>query len=183
MKKKIEHEEHSDHASGNRTEHSDTKYRIRRKNDLQCNNPQNRHEDTKLDTVYVPKHELITINRWWYRERVSILKGDGCNTGIVSKEFVRWNEHICEMKNKKMTIKHSEKQRDEHSNELFTNGTLELESHRYICNWITANSRYDVIIGMPGHVGNNDKIDSQNSIIQVYYNKVKISTIEEQKET
>ena len=46
-------------------------------------------------------------------------------------------------------------------------GTLRLGAHAYTSNWIVANCRYDVLLGMPWHVAHNPSINYEQRIVKV----------------
>lgn len=43
--------------------------------------------------------------------------------------------------------------------------TLKIGNHNYKSNWVVADSRCDVLLGIPRHVANNPKVDSDMRIV------------------
>ena len=100
---------------------------------------------------------------------VRVLKDDGCNTNVVSKEFLAKyrSRNIFEVCQVNVTVEYSQKGTKEEASEVRLNGTLRLGAHTYTSNWIVANFRYDVLLGMLWHVAHNPSINYEQKIVKV----------------
>ena len=58
-----------------------------------------------------------------------------------------------------VVVNHSNEGTSENASRFVLNGTLRIGSHTYTLNWVVANCRYDVLLGMPLHVAHNPQID------------------------
>ena len=110
----------------------------------------------------VPTEPLIVLKGTINGRRATMLKDDGCNTNIVSKEFLMKSRSLFKIVKTDTSIHHSKKGSGERANEMILNGTIMIGSHTYTSNFLVGSSRYDVLLGMPWHVANNPKIDYYN---------------------
>lgn len=97
----------------------------------------------------------------------SVLKDDGCNTNIMSHEFLRKYRHLLEVRDANISISHSKKGADEEPKYVVVNAAVQIGAHVYTSNWAVAKARYDILLGMPWHVHHNPKVDYINRKVQV----------------
>lgn len=91
--------------------------------------------------------------------QATILKDDGCNTNVMSKTFVQMYRHLLDVRPTTATINHSSKHVKEESGEMVVGAEVEIGPHQYTSNWVVADCRYDIMLGMPWHVENDLKIN------------------------
>ena len=67
---------------------------------------------------------------------LKVLKDDGCNTNVVSREFLAKfrSRNIFEVFLENVTVQHSQKGTTENASEVILNGTLRLGAHTYTSN-------------------------------------------------
>ena len=109
--------------------------------------------------INIPMEDLIVVTGLLEGISVTILKDDGCNTNIVSIEFFEANMHSFKWIPCKTKVNHSNKESNETATKLILGATLQIGDHSYRSNWLVANCRYDVLLGMPWHVENNPLVD------------------------
>ncbi len=109
----------------------------------------------------VPFDELIVVEGLMEGEKVRVLKDDGCNTNIISNEFFQRNCGLLKWKHCDIEVKNSSKESNELATKIVLGGTLQIGDHLYKSNWLVANCRYDILLGMPWHVETKPKIDYQ----------------------
>lgn len=87
---------------------------------------------------------------------VSVLKDDGCNSNMISKDFVQHHKHLLGRKIRQadMWIRNSKAGTRERSGLSLENGHIAIQDHSYSSGWVVGDSRYDVTLGMPWHVQN-----------------------------
>ena len=115
----------------------------------------------------VPTKPLIVLEGTLNGREAKILKDDGCNTNLVSKEFLAKNRNLFRIANTRTSIQHSKKGLGERASEMILNGKLQIGSHIYNSNFLVGDCRYDVLLGMPWHVANNVKSDYPNHRVLV----------------
>ena len=81
-----------------------------------------------------------------------VLEDDGCNTTILSNEFVDRYHHLTDVHPAKFQILHSDKTTTEVASKVVLGVKVDIAGHLYTSNRVVANARYDVILGMPWHV-------------------------------
>lgn len=57
------------------------------------------------------------------------------------------------------SINHSSRDVTVQTNEIVLDTEIQIGDHKYKSNWIVADCRYDVLLGMPWHVDCSSKID------------------------
>ena len=107
----------------------------------------------------IPVRKLIVLEGSINEEPARILKDDGCNTNVASKEFFLRHRELFETRDENTDVTHSNKNNSEISNEIVLNGLIQCGSHRYRSNFAVANCRYDVLLGMPWHTDVQPRID------------------------
>lgn len=127
----------------------------------------------------IPVEPLIVMYGALQGKSVKVLKDDGCNTNVVSRQFVQNNRSLFEIVDKKVQVNHSKKGTKEDASEVILNGTLNLGNHTYTSHWVVADSRYDVLLGMPWHVANNPSIDYENRTVQIGDDAIPVDSTEE----
>lgn len=84
--------------------------------------------------------------------QVNILKDDGCNTNVISKSFVNQHRHLLKIKPASIIINHSDKNATEKAQEMVMDTEIRIGPRIYKSNWIVADCRYDILLGMSWHV-------------------------------
>ena len=115
----------------------------------------------------VPMEDLIVLDGSLDGKRVRVLKDDGCNTNVVSHEFFSKNRRYFKWKKCKIEVRHSKSDSVENSSKVILGATLVVGKHSYKSNWLVANCRYDVLLGMPWHVAFNPNINYEKRIVKV----------------
>ena len=100
---------------------------------------------------------------------VKILKDDGCNTNVVGIEFLKKpkTRELFKIQKEKIEVSHSRRGSTEEATEVIINGTLKIGPHTYKSNWVVADCRYDVLLGMPWHVAHNPDINYKNRTVHI----------------
>ena len=119
------------------------------------------------DDKEVPIDPLIVLEGTINGQKARMLKDDGCNTNLVSKEFLQRNRRLFKVIRTRTSIQHSMQGSGERASEMILNGTIKIGSHVYTSNFLVGSCRYDVLLGMPWHVANNPKIDYPNRRVLV----------------
>ena len=128
--------------------------------------PAIRQADSVTDGT-IPVENLLVIDGFLNGKMVKILKDDGCNTNVISRDFVATNKDIFHTLDTKTTAAHSKKGSHEEATQVVVDGVLNMGSHKYRSNWAVADCRYDVLLGMPWHVRHNPDIDYEARSIPV----------------
>lgn len=104
------------------------------------------------------------------RKQFIALKDDGCNTNVLSKDFVRHNRAILRVFRTDIKISHSRKTAEESSDEMVTDTELQIGAHRYNSNWAVVNCRYDVLLDVPWHTDSLPGVCYETKIVSVDVN-------------
>ena len=115
----------------------------------------------------VPVKELMILDGSLNGKRVRVLKDDGCNTNVVSRDFFEINKGKLKWKKCEVEVRHSKHNSVERSSEVIVGATLVINGHVYKSNWLVANCRYDVLLGMPWHVSSNPDTNYKHRIVKV----------------
>ena len=115
----------------------------------------------------MPITDLFVLEGSMNGIRVDVLKDDGCNTNVISREFAKRNEHRLRFVSRKMSVAHSSKNTDEVATRVAVGATLMIGRHEYKSNWIITDARYDVILGMPWHKQCNPTIHYDKRVVEV----------------
>lgn len=115
----------------------------------------------------VPVKPLFVLKGRLNGVSVRVLKDDGCNTNVISQRFLDHNRHRFEVIKSNIEVYHSRDGSKEDSTEVVLNGTIKIGSHNYTANWVVAECRYDVLLGMPWHVANSPCIDYKKRVVRV----------------
>lgn len=92
-------------------------------------------------------------------QQVKVLKDDGCSTNVISREFVDKHRKFLNIQSTSFFINHSSKNSTEKANELVVNTEIQIGDHTYRSNWIVADCRYEILLGMLWHVACCPTID------------------------
>lgn len=98
------------------------------------------------------------------REAV-VCKDNGCNTNVLSREFVKRNRQLLKIQKRKSIIRRSSRESIKTVSKIVMDADIEIGKHRYRSTWVVANCRYDALFGMPWHVENNPDVDTWNTVI------------------
>lgn len=99
--------------------------------------------------------------------QIILLKDDGCNTNVISRNFVQRNRKHLHIQNSDSKIIHSNRDFVEESIEVVINATIQIGYHKYSSNWAVASCRYDVLLGTPWHHDMNPITDYTNGTVTV----------------
>lgn len=105
-------------------------------------------------------------------ENVSILKDDGCNTNVISADFVNKHRKKLDVRKCNLDIYHSSKETREQAKEIVFDTGIRIGDTTYRSNWAISNTRYDVLLGMPWHEQNNPNINYQIKEVNVNGNNL-----------
>ncbi len=100
-----------------------------------------------------------------------VLKDDICNTNVVSQELFEKNFKYIYWKQCNFELSHLEKGSVE-SSKAILEATLKIGKHSYKSNWLEANCRYNVLLGMTWDVAHNLSINYENRIVKVCGNEL-----------
>ena len=100
----------------------------------------------------IPIATLIFLDGCLNGIPVRVLKDDGCNTNVISKEFFNFHADCFDVIEKRVEIYHSNRQNTEMATQIVVNARLSCGEHVYRSNFTVANCRYDVLLGMSWHV-------------------------------
>jgi hypothetical protein len=110
------------------------------------NNMNDRPDDS------IPIKPLFVVNGTLNERNVRILKDDGCNIIVVLKKFVQKNAGAFKTMCRNVTVNHSAEDKVEQATQVLLEGKLKMGNHEYVSNFVVANCRYDILLGMPWHV-------------------------------
>lgn len=112
---------------------------------------QNREEYLTKD--YLVLVEPFIVLSWTLNNiPVQILKDDGYNKNIESKQLLNRNLHLFQLISRKCMIQHSEKHTNELTAWIVFNKTLRTVFRTNNTNWLVSDRSYDVLLGAPWHV-------------------------------
>lgn len=94
-----------------------------------------------------------------------VLKDDGCTSNVVSKEFAEAHQESLTLTPVLVDVNHSKQDAHEIATEMIANGTVRIGSYSYSGNWIVADCRYDVLLGLPWHTEEAPCIDYEGRTI------------------
>lgn len=103
----------------------------------------------RVESPSVPTSPLLVLYGNIYSLQCKILKDDGCNTNIISADFIKKNRKYFTKINKALPIKNSYEHSSETTNMVVLDAVLQIWKHQYRPNWAVVNCRYDVILGTP----------------------------------
>lgn len=126
-----------------------------------------RADTATTDDEEVPIADLITLFGTVAGQQVTILKDDGCNTNVISRTFVNRNRHLFNIEKTSVTIHHSNKKIVEKAEEVIVGAEIGIGSHTYRSNWIVADCRYDILLGMPWNVDCRPSVDYKSKTIKI----------------
>lgn len=89
------------------------------------------------------------------RKQCKILKYYGCNTNIISADFLKRNQKYLKIRQQITNIEHSNENSSMLSSTIVVDATVQIRNHNYRSNWAVVNCRYDVILGTPWRMDNN----------------------------
>lgn len=92
------------------------------------------------------------------------------------------NRKLFEIENVPSCVNHSQNGTSEKSSELILSGTLKLGAHKYTSNWVVANARYDVLLGIPWHVAHNPRVDYVQRVVQVGDDEIPVDPFDNKSE-
>lgn len=95
------------------------------------------------------------------------MKGDGCNTNVISKSFFEWHKHMLNVKESHACISYCMKDFTKQPEHVLAQTTLELGDLKYNSNWVVSSLRYDITLDMSWHQENNQNADYKKGTITV----------------
>jgi hypothetical protein len=130
----------------------------------------------QMVVVVTPIEPLFIMNGTLNGKNVRILKDDGCNTNVVSRKFVQSNAEAFKTMCRNVTVTHSAEDRVEQATQIIMDGRLKVGNHEYLSNFVVANCRYDVLLGMPWHVASNPRVSYTAREVQLNDGALPVST-------
>lgn len=130
----------------------------------------NKNDSNKTDGCRgdsIPIEPLFVMNGTFNGMPVRILKDDGCNTNVVSRKFVQRNAEAFKTIRRNVKVNHSDDDRVEQATQIILDGRLKVGNHEYLSNFVVANCRYDVLLGMPWHVASNPQVSYPARVVQL----------------
>ncbi len=115
----------------------------------------------------IPMEDLLVLEGSLDGHKIRILKDDGCNTNVVPHEFSQANREKFNWEKCNVEVSHSMKDSIENDSSVLLAATLRIDKHFYKSNWLVANCRYDILLGMQWHVTYNSSIDYQKKTVSV----------------
>lgn len=107
----------------------------------------------------IPVEDLIIFEGEMHGQVVEILKDDGRNTNVVSKDCARRNAHLFQLEEADLIITHSKRNSEEKSGQVIVQAEVKVGLHSYTSNWAVVDCRCDVLLGMPWHKENKPEVD------------------------
>ena len=107
----------------------------------------------------IPVESLLVLDGELGVRKVSILKDDGCNTDVVSRDFAHRNAHLFDLMQCSIPVSHSKKDTSELATQVIVRRNLQIGTHQYLSNWAVADCRYDVSLGMPWYIQAKPEVD------------------------
>lgn len=90
-----------------------------------------------------------------------ILKDDGCTSSVISREFAEVHRNKFAFCPILMDLCHSKQGSRGIATKMTASGTLGIGNQSYTADWIVADARYDVLLGISWNVDCNQKADYQ----------------------
>lgn len=81
----------------------------------------------------------------------NILKDDGCNTKVISRDFTNKRRHKLDIRDFKLAICHSHKSMEEYATEIVLNTALKIGRTKYNSNWAISTVLYEVVLVILWH--------------------------------
>lgn len=78
--------------------------------------------------------ELIKLMVILVGQQVSILNDDGCNTNVISSDFLNKNRLILKVEEISANVNHSSNEVAEEGNEMVIDAEVEIGTHKYSSN-------------------------------------------------
>ena len=126
------------------------------------------HAHVKILIDPIPVKPLIVFGGTANGIDATILKDDGCNTNVISKDFYeKYAKAFQEESLQGVRIQHSNKGSREDSELVLKNVLIKISKQSYISNFVAAECRYDVILGTPWHVACSPHTDYNNRSVQI----------------
>ena len=134
------------------------------------------HEDYIPTDGPIAVELLNVLKGWLHGKAVKVLKDDECDTNVLSTQFLRNTRTLFKIAKVRSCVNHSQKDTSEEFEELIISGTLKLGTHVYTSNWVVANGRYDVLLGMPWHVAHYPRVDCFQRVVQVGGDEISVNS-------
>jgi len=115
----------------------------------------------------IPVEPLLVLSGKLNGVSARVLKDDGCSTNVISHRFFGLHRRHFHVRKATVVVKHSKEELNETASHVVINETLQIGSHAYTSNWVVAECRYEVLLGMPWHVANKPKIDYVKRFVEV----------------
>lgn len=90
---------------------------------------------------------------------VKVLKKYGCDTIVVSTEFLKRHSNLFETRRERVVICPSQKGVTEEASEIMLERNVRVVDHTYTSNWAIYQTRYEVLVGIPWNAVENLNVD------------------------
>lgn len=104
------------------------------------------------DITDIPRAPLIVLEGKLNGNKVQILKDDGCNTNVISKDCVNKFNNKVSIIARAVYVRHSHNGTCESAIQVSLDSKVKIGQHVYRANWVVEEGRYDFLLGMPWHV-------------------------------
>jgi hypothetical protein len=106
----------------------------------------------------IPMNPLFLMNGTLYERNFRIVKDDGYNNNVVSKQFVQKNAGAFKKMCRNVTVNHSAENKVEQATQVLLKGKLKIWKHEFVSNFFVVNFCYDALLGVPWHVAQDPKV-------------------------
>lgn len=111
------------------------------------------------DSAVVPCISLLALDGIFNCLPVRVLNDDRCTSNVWSRKFASANELLLTFSPLLIDVNHSKQVANEIANAMIANGAVFIGSYSYSGNWIGADCRYDVVLGMSWHTEETPEAD------------------------
>jgi hypothetical protein len=132
----------------------------------------------------IPVEPLLVMDGTLSGRCARILKDAGCNTNVLSTKFVQRNAEAFKTVRGNVTVNHSAEDRVQQATQVVLDGILEVGNHKYRYNFVVANCRHDVLLGMSWHVARDHnvsyparEVQLKNGLILMSYKRRKTAEV------
>lgn len=115
----------------------------------------------------VPVSDLMTMRGMLHGREVTILKEDGSNSNVISKDIIKKYVYQLDTRDAEVNISHLKKDTGAKETSVVVGATIQIGDHWYTSHWVVSNLRYDILLGMPWHQEMKPKVNNEQRSISV----------------